>query len=85
MKKYFYRIRNYVFPKKHNDMIVKIWRKQNQLKILQSELAKLNHFAEHGFLGDRLLDRQIMLEQNVRTIKNDIFLLKCKYKKAMEE
>lgn len=74
-----YRIRNVFFPKNHDKLVVKIKKKQERLKILQAELDKIHHLAEHGILGDRLLDKQIMLEQNVRTINNDILLLKWRY------
>ena len=74
-----YHIRNTFFPKKHNELVVKIKNRQEQLKELQVELSKINHLAEHGILGDRLLDKQIMLEQLVKTIKNDILLLKQQY------
>ena len=74
-----YRIRNVFFQKKHDELVVKIKNKQEHLKELQAELNKINHLAEHGILGDRLLDKQIMLEQNVRTINNDISLLKGRY------
>ena len=74
-----YRIRNVFFPKKHDKLVVKIKSKQEHLKELQVELSKINHLAEHGILGGILLDKQIMLEQNVRTLKNDILLLKQQY------
>lgn len=74
-----YRIRNVFFPKKHDEIVVKIKSKQDRLKVLQEELSKINHLAEHGILGDRLLDKQIMLEQIVKTVENDILLLKWRY------
>jgi len=74
-----YRIRNVFFSKKHDKLVVKIKSKQEHLKELQIELNKINHLAEYGILGDKLLDKQIMLEQNVRTLKNDILLLKQQY------
>ena len=79
MKKVFRKIRNMFFSKKHDELVFKIKNKQERLKVLQVELNKINHLAEHGILGDRLLDKQIMLEQNVRTMKNDILLLKWRY------
>lgn len=79
MKSILYRIRNVFFPKKHDEIVVKIKSKQGRLKALQEELSKINHLAEHGILGDRLLDRQIMLEQIIETVKNDILLLKWRY------
>lgn len=78
-----YRIRNMFFQKKHDELVFKIKNKQERLKVLQVELNKINHLAEHGILGDRLLDKQIMLEQNVRTIKNDILLLKWRYQNKL--
>ena len=83
MSKYFRKIRNMFFPKKHDEMVVKIVSKQKALKIWQKELDKINHLAEYGILGDKLLDKQIMLEQNVQTIKNDILLLKWRYQNKM--
>jgi hypothetical protein len=83
MKKVFRKIRNMVFPKKHDELVFKIKNKQDCLKVLQVELNKINHLAEHGILGDRLLDKQIMLEQNVRTMKNDILLLKWRYQSKL--
>jgi hypothetical protein len=74
-----YCIHNVFFPKKHDKLVIKIKSKQEHLKVLQVELSKINHLAEHGILGDKLLDKQIMLEQNVRTLKNDILLLKQQY------
>lgn len=74
-----YRIRNVLFPKKHDKLVVKIKNEQERLKVLQVELNKINHLAEYGILGDRLLDKQIMLEHNVRAIKTDILLLKLQY------
>jgi hypothetical protein len=71
------------FPKKHDKLVIKIKNKQEHLKELQVELNKINHLAEHGILGDRLLDKQIMLEQNVRTMKNDILLLKWRYQSKL--
>ena len=79
MRKFFRKIRNVLFPKKHDELVFKIKNKQERLKVLQVELNKINHLAEHGILGDRLLDKQIMLEQNVRTLKSDILLLKWRY------
>jgi len=78
-----YRIRNVFFQKKHDELVVKIKNKQEHLKELQAELNKINHLAEHGILGGRLLDKQIMLEQNVRTINNDISLLKGRYQNKL--
>jgi len=74
-----YRIHNVFFPKKHDELILKIKNKQERLKVLQVELDKINHLALYGVLGDRLLDKQIMLEQNVEIIKNNILLLKWRY------
>ena len=74
-----YCIRNMFFPKKHDELVLKIKNKQEYLKVLQVELDKINHLALHGVLGDRLLDKQIMLEQNVKTIKNNILLLRWRY------
>lgn len=74
-----YRIRNVFFPKKHDKLVVKIKKKQERLKILQAELDKIYHLAEHGILGDRLLDKMILLEQIVKTIKNNIWILKYRY------
>lgn len=79
MKKVFRKIRNMFFSKKHDELVYKIKNKQKRLKVLQVELNKINHLAEHGILGDRLLDKQIMLEQNVRTLKSDILFLKWRY------
>ena len=72
-------IRNMFFPKKHDELVVKIVNKQKVLKIWEAELDKINHLAEYGILGDKLLDKQIMLEENVRAMKNDILLLKWRY------
>lgn len=83
MRKFFRKIRNVLFPKKHDELVIKIKEEQERLKILQVELDKIHHLAAHGILGDRLLDKQIMLEQNVRTIKNDILLLKWRYQNKL--
>ena len=83
MKSILYRIRNALFPKKHDEIVVKIRSKQDRLKILQVEFSKINHLAEHGILGDRLLDRQIMLEQIIKTVENDILLLKWRYQNKL--
>lgn len=80
-----YHIRNVFFPKKHDKLVKKIKNKQEHLKVLQVELNKINHLAEHGILGGILLDKQIMLEQNVRTLKNDILLLKQQYQNRQGE
>lgn len=80
-----YHIRNMFFPKKHDKLVIKIKSKQEHLKVLQVELNKINHLAEHGILGGILLDKQIMLEQNVRTLKNDILLLKQQYQNRQGE
>lgn len=79
MRKFFRKIRNMFFPKKHDELVFKIKNKQERLKVLQVELNKINHLAEHGILGGILLDRQIMLEQNVKALKNNILLLKWRY------
>lgn len=80
-----YRIRNVFFPKNHDKLVVKIKNKQEQLKVLQAELNKINHLAEHGILGGILLDKQITLEQRVKTIKNNILFLKCQYQNRQGE
>lgn len=79
MRKFFRKIFNTLFPKKHDELVVKIKEKREQLKILQVELDKINHLAAHGILGGRLLDKQIMLEQNVDKLKMNILLLKWRY------
>ena len=83
MSKVIRKLRNMFFPKKHDEIVVKIVNKQKELKIWQVELNKINYFAENGILGDKLLDRLIMLEQNVRTLKNDILLLKWRYQNKL--
>jgi hypothetical protein len=42
-----YRIRNVFFPKKYDELVVKIKNKQEHLKVLQVELSKINHLAEY--------------------------------------
>ena len=83
MSKVIRKLRNMFFPKKHDEIVVKIVSKQKELKIWQVELNKINYFEENGILGDKLLDRLIMLEQNVRTLKYDILLLKWRYQNKL--
>ena len=79
MKKLFRKIRNMFFPKKHDELIFKIKNRQERLKVLQAELDKIHYFAKHGMIGGMLLDRQIMLELDIKYLKNNILFLKRRY------
>ena len=62
MNKVIRKISKMLIPKKHDELIVEIVSKQK-------ELAEINRLAERGILGDSLLDKQIMLKNDIRLLK----------------
>lgn len=75
-----HRLKRLLFPRKHSDIVRKIYRIQLELKIVRANIAEYDRLAEHGILGDSLWDRYFHLIRAEGYRKRMIKNLKEEYK-----
>lgn len=82
MKKFFRKLRNVIWSKKHDKLVETIYLRQLKARPVRNRLAKLNQMSTHGILGDRLLDEQILCSEWLKYHCKKTEQLKEKYKSS---
>lgn len=80
MKRVIRKIRNILFPHKHNKIVYEIRYYQSYIKAIKTEINKYNKMMEHGYLGDALCQKYNRLHDNKRYAEKHLLTLKSKYK-----
>ena len=73
-----YRLRRFLFPRKHSQEVRDIRYYQLRLKVIQAEIDKINQLATYGYLGDVLWDRLHQLTRLKSQTEKNIFTLYIK-------
>ena len=80
MKRVIRKIRNILFPHKHNKIVYEIRYYQSYIKAIKTEINKYNEMMEHGYLGDALWQKYHWLHDNKSYAEKHLLTLKSSYK-----
>lgn len=75
-----YRLKNIIFPRKHNDIVKEIIALQEQKRMLQAEKDKMLRLMERGFLGDTVAGYFYALCDRLRNIESELLVKKQTWK-----
>lgn len=80
LKRVIRKIRNILFPHKHNKIVYEIQYYQSYIKAINTEINKYNEMAKYGYFGDTLWQNYHRLQENKMYAEKHLLTLKSNYK-----